>query len=645
MTPVSPELLAGWALAMLAVAPAALGGARLRGGAVPSREAWLAALEATRHSDAAWLKLPLHAPDEALDGGLDLVATLVAGRPVLRQGLLARAQGGYLVVQMAERLAPARAAHLAQAMDTMPLGKADTLSAATPAAAPATGGPYAGLCLLALDESDGPASGGDDRPLAESLQERLAFDITLPPGRPGPSSSGPAFERRQLQRARERWAQVTVSDEVLHTVVQAAAALGLMSVRAPLQALVACRVAAALRGAASVGDEDVVLAAQLVLAPRARQLPQAPAEEASAEDEADISSSPPSDDTPPDNTTPRDAQPESPQDAADTPPPRPDQAEAPLDDRVVAAALASMPAGLLAQLSRQPLSGPRRREAGRVGSTAASAQRGRPVGSQPGTPRGGSRLSLVDTLRAAAPWQRLRREQEATAALGREADRSSSPAADTPRVRVSRDDLRVQRRQQRSSTTTVFAIDASGSQAMHRLAEAKGAVELLLADCYARRDRVAVIGFRGTQAQVLLPPTRSLVLARRQLAGLPGGGGTPLALGIDAATALATAIRRQGSTPLLVMLTDGKGNINRQGEPGRAAAQADAESAARAWAAQGIPALVIDTSPQPGPAAPALAQRMQARCIALPHAGAQAVSAVVRAERGTATPGAARRVG
>jgi magnesium chelatase subunit D len=201
------------------------------------------------------------------------------------------------------------------------------------------------------------------------------------------------------------------------------------------------------------------------------------------------------------------------------------------------------------------------------------------------------------------------------------------------RVLVTRDDLRVQRRQQRSTTTTVFAIDASGSQAMHRLAEAKGAVELLLSDCYARRDRVAVIGFRGTTAQVLLPPTRSLVLAKRQLAGLPGGGGTPLAQGLDAATALATAVRRQGSTPLLVMLTDGKANINRQGEPGRASAQADAERAAQAWAALGIPALVIDTSAQPGPAAPALAAQMRARCMALPHAGAQAVSAVIQAER------------
>jgi magnesium chelatase subunit D len=643
MNPVSPERLAGWALALMAVAPAALGGARLRGGAGPARNTWLARLEATRHSDAAWLKLPLHAPDEALEGGLDLVATLVAGKPVRRQGLLALAQGGYLVAQMAERLTPARAARLAQALDMPPVAPG-AVPDAVPGAAADTSCFLAGLCLVALDESEGVGSGGDDRPLAESLQDRLALDITLPPGRPpAPQPGSPVFDRRQLQRARERWSQIPVSDAVLATVVQAATALGLHSVRAPLQALVACRVLAALRGATSISDDDVVLAAQLVLAPRARQLPSAPADEAPAQEETDASTSPSPDDTPQDSTTPRDEPPDSAQDWSETPE-RANHEQQPLDDRVVAAALASMPAGLLAQLSRQPLTGPRSREAGRVGSAAASAQRGRPVGSKPGTPRGGARLALVDTLRAAAPWQRVRREQEASA-QPRTAGAPTAAPAESPRVRVCRDDLRVQRRQQRSGTTTVFAIDASGSQAMHRLAEAKGAVELLLADCYARRDRVAVIGFRGTQAQVLLPPTRSLVLARRQLAGLPGGGGTPLALGIDAATALATAIRRQGSTPLLVLLTDGKANINRAGEPGRVSAQADADSAARAWSAQGLAALVIDTSPHPGPSAPALAERMQARCIALPHAGAQAVSAVVRAERGTAGPGAARRVG
>ena len=82
-----------------------------------------------------------------------------------------------------------------------------------------------------------------------------------------------------------------------------------------------------------------------------------------------------------------------------------------------------------------------------------------------------------------------------------------------------------------------------------------------------RRDQVALIAFRGRGAELLLPPTRSLVRAKRSLAGLPGGGGTPLAAGIDAALALADAGAPRGGTPVVVLLTDGRANIARDGAP------------------------------------------------------------------------------
>jgi magnesium chelatase subunit D len=117
------------------------------------------------------------------------------------------------------------------------------------------------------------------------------------------------------------------------------------------------------------------------------------------------------------------------------------------------------------------------------------------------------------------------------------------------RVEVRPDDCRITRFKQRTETTVVFVVDASGSTAFNRLAEAKGAVELLLADCYVRRESVALIAFRGTGAELLLPPTRSLTRAKRSLAGLPGGGGTPLAAGLEAAADLADAVSAQGSDP------------------------------------------------------------------------------------------------
>jgi magnesium chelatase subunit D len=239
--------------------------------------------------------------------------------------------------------------------------------------------------------------------------------------------------------------------------------------------------------------------------------------------------------------------------------------------------------------------------------------------------RAGARLNVIETLRAAAPWQPLRR-RETLAAHG--ADRSRAHA---PRVQVRSEDFRVTRFKQHTCTTTIFVVDASGSAALHRLAEAKGAVELLLADCYVRRDNVALIGFRGRGAELLLPPTRSLVRARRSLAGLPGGGGTPLAAGIGAALALADAVRRKGDRPVVVLLTDGRANVTRSGEGGRAQAEEEALGAARLLRGAGIAALLIDTSPRAHPLAQRLAGEMRARYLPLPYADAATVSRAVQA--------------
>jgi magnesium chelatase subunit D len=212
---------------------------------------------------------------------------------------------------------------------------------------------------------------------------------------------------------------------------------------------------------------------------------------------------------------------------------------------------------------------------------------------------------------------------------------SYASALDSPprpsKIEVRASDFRVARVQERAETTTIFAVDASGSSALNRLAEAKGAVELLLADCYVRRDKVAVIGFRGRSAQVLLAPTRSLVRAKRGLSGLPGGGGTPLAAGISAAAELADTIRRRGGTPVIVVLTDGRGNVALDGTGGRARADTDARQSARRLRASGHTALLIDTSPLPQTSARELAAEMGAAYLPLPRADATSMSRSVQA--------------
>jgi len=146
-----------------------------------------------------------------------------------------------------------------------------------------------------------------------------------------------------------------------------------------------------------------------------------------------------------------------------------------------------------------------------------------------------------------------------------------------------------------------------------------------------RRDEVALIAFRGQRAELILPPTRSLVRAKRALAALPGGGGTPLAAGIESLLLLAQSEQRRGHTPVAVVLTDGRANVGRDGAPGRAAGEADALAAARALRAAQLNAVLIDTSPRPQPQAAQLAEAMGARYVPLPHADAKAVTAAVQA--------------
>ncbi|MGL4312954.1 MAG: VWA domain-containing protein, partial [Sphingomonas sp.] len=386
---------------------------------------------------------------------------------------------------------------------------------------------------------------------------------------------------------------VAVHDEVVEAIAATAAILGIDSMRAPVLALRAARAAAALAGRPTIEEADVALAAALVLGPRATRLPpdiDAPSTEAEA----------PPTPPPPTDAPDRDA------DATVEP--------LPPDDLVLAAALAALPKNLLADLAR---GGARRAPTPRgrgKGERHRSPTRGRPVGSMAGVPRGGLRLSLIDTLRAAASWQRLRGGEPGSRG-----------------VKVRRGDLRVRRFENRAEATTIFAVDASGSAALTRLAEAKGAVELLLAEAYVKRAQVALIAFRGTDAALLLPPTRSLVRAKRSLADMAGGGGTPLAAGLAAAADLALDARKRGRTPFVVVLTDGRANIAADGRASRAAANDDALATARAIAAAGVKSAFIDISPSPRPEGQAVAAAMGARYLPLPRADAMQMHAAVKA--------------
>jgi magnesium chelatase subunit D len=510
---------------------------------------------------------------------------------------------------MAERVPAALAARLAAALDSAEVVMArDGVASRHPAR----------LGVVALDEGSSP----DESPPA-ALLDRLALHLDLHGLAVRDTSSAPPYTAAAVGTARLRLGAVECSDAMLEATCGAAMALGIDSLRAPHLALQVARAAAALAARQTVSEDDLRIAARLVLAPRATVLPAPEPDPASATaaDPANPAEQPP----PPDQASMESDTPPPPQqqDAAttetDETPETRDGHDQALAESVLAAATASIPAGLLARIRLAGGYLGSARSAGHAGALQQGARRGRPAGIRRGEPRAGARLDVLGTLRAAAPWQRLRQPGP---------DGAATPGR--ARIQVRREDFHVARYKQRAETTTIFAVDASGSAALHRLAEAKGAVELLLADCYVRRDRVAVIAFRGTRAEVLLPPTRSLVRAKRSLAGLPGGGGTPLAAGIDLAVALAQTVARQGGTPLLVLLTDGRANVSRAGTGGRAVAEQEALFAARQLRMAALSALLVDTSPQAQPAAQRLAAEMHAAYLPLPYAGAAELSAAVR---------------
>jgi magnesium chelatase subunit D len=578
------------AAALCALAPGLLGGVVVRAMPGPVREVWLERLGALLPPGAPLRRIPLHVNTARLLGGLDLAATLQARRPVAERGLLAEAAGGLVVLAMAERAARVTVAHLAAVLDFAEVVlERDGLTARSTVR----------LGVVALDEGMEP-----DETVAPALQDRLALHVDL-----GPLGihdvDEPAFAAADVAAAGTRFDSVGIDQADVEALCAAALALGVDSLRPCLFAAAVARAAAALHGRSRVADADLASAVRLVLMPRATLLP--PAE---AEDETPAE---PSEQT----AGEADAPPPGSQDeAGDT---GESGAEQDTRERVLAAAAAVLPSGILARLGQPGRRRARAQAPGKSGLQQRNRLRGRPLGALRGDPRSGARLSLIDTLRAAAPWQPLRR-----AAGGR----------GKMRVLVRREDFRVVRFKQRSESVTVFVVDASGSAALHRLAEAKGAVELLLADCYVRRDQVALIAFRGSAAEMLLPPTRSLLRAKRCLAALPGGGGTPLADAVDAAWALADLLQRRGATPTLVFLTDGQANIGRDGAKGRQQAFEDALSAAVVLRAARVRSMVIDTSPRPHRNAARFAGAMGAHYVPLPHADAAALSHAVQAAAG-----------
>ncbi|MEL7311019.1 MAG: magnesium chelatase subunit D [Pseudomonadota bacterium] len=563
-------------LAVAAVAGSAIGGVWLRAQAGPARQRWLELLAGLQRADSPWVRIPASVDEDRLLGGLDLGATLSAGKPVLQKGLLPAANGGCVELRMAERQSAATASALCGMLDHGALqlerdGFSESLMVDS--------------CVVACDEAL-----ADDEPLDARLADRLGLVCALDAV---PTALIGVLETPVgIDQARHQWRHVVADDADIAELQRIADALHISSPRPVRAVLATSRVLAALHGLSALDSQSVLDAAALCLisrVPGALQQLLSPPPEAS---ESDATQDPPQ-------------SPEASEADADA------QSTGPKPEEIAAATAAVLPDQLLAGLATEQARHAKQRAGGKANSEVEGGLRGKPMPSRGGLPRGGRRLDVLATLKAAAPWQKLR-------------------GGELGHLRVQRDDLKVRRFTEQTRTTTIFIVDASGSAAVQRLAETKGAIELLLAECYVRRDQVALVAFRGAGAEILLPATRSLVRAKRALASLPGGGGTPLAAGLRVATQVADAAFKRGETPVLVLLSDGRGNITLDGDADPSLATEQALAVAGELAVRGYLALAIDTGRRPSARSKKLAEAMQARYLALPHAGADEVNAAVR---------------
>jgi magnesium chelatase subunit D len=519
--------------------------------------------------DAPFVELPLGATEDRVVGALDIKGVLEDGAHRFLPGLLASVDGGVLYVDEVNLLAD----HLVDVLlDVAVSGtnrvERDGVSHAHASRFVLIGSmnPEEGeLRPQLLDRfglSVSVATPTDPAARAEAVRRRLAFDAD-----PGAFATAWAVEERALadRLADTRPAPLAPGlEEQVSTLCAAAGAEGLRA------DLVICRAAAALagwRGLTVAGEAEVRDVAPLALAHRRRTPWDRPDQDRGALEgamqqafgAADSPRGDPPRDGSPDNGAggPAARRGDETGRGSEPPPVAPPTVEP-----------ARLPGGLLDPQARRPAPGDTNR--GRRPGAGMLEGRGRVVGS----------VALDDAPAGAtlAPVATI------TAALTR------GGAAGTP-LSIEGADLRHALRQRHVGNLVVLAVDTSGSMgATDRLAAARGAALALLHDAYQRRDRVALVAFRGDGAQVVMRPTGSTEVAIARLEGLETGGRTPLAEGIRRALEVAATAERDGLRPLVVLLTDGRATSAPAGEDPLAAALA----AAGALRRSGVDALVVD---------------------------------------------------
>ena len=438
--------------------------------------------------------------------------------------------------------------------------------------------------FIALDESE-----GNEMPRA-NLSDYIIFSVNLG-GIRYKDLKKVSINRKKIAEARRNLATVQVNKKILDYLIASAEMFSISNMHTIFSTLKVAKSLCVYKGNKSVSREDITLAISLSMIHKAKQIPEFQQEEkAKAPEQEQLRD---------DNES------------------KADNSELSNEDKkmLIDALKISLPSNLIESLlskNSQTIS---------LGESAGSGEKnnnfsaGRPIPSVNRKYSSDKRIDLMATLTKAIPWQKIR---------------SSSVTKKNRKIIIYPQDIMIKRFEKQSERLLIFLVDASGSNAIGRLAEAKGAIEILLSDAYAKRDNVALISFSGLKADPLLLPTKSLVTAKKKLSSLPGGGATPLANGLLEAFNMADAARSRNIKPIIILLSDGRANMSLDGEGDRVKAIKDTNYVASLIKRNAINNIFIDTSRRKTPIADELARELSGHYFQLPLANSSSISKAVQ---------------